>query len=930
VSTDPSAWEHNDAADLGAIGVELAVSAGALFEWHFDPPTGGLSWTGPAAQVLGVGLDTEQELRRLLAPILTVVQGGCSWDHYDLRQRLTGSDSSRELLVRARRMADGSTSGMVLDLSDQSRASDGFADVVERYRLLVELSPDMIVVHQQGVVRYMNPTGVKQLGFDSANDVIGRPVLDFIDPSSVPALMQRLRLLDAPGAVSAPTELTIVRKDGSKVVLESQAVHTVWAGQRAQQVFLRDNSVARKAEAALRHQASVLSSVSDAIVSIDDAGQVQTWNPAAERLYRIPAEEAIGQPLVAVIGLQAVDGLGHPRTGEREHRRADGTTVAVHVSLAPVLGANGYVAVCADLSERQQAAAARAAAEARFSAVVAALEEGIVLIENDGTASAENAAARAILGCDPGPNAILDALLTSHPVTTTGAPLLPEHHPVTLALRTGRGQRDFVVGFDHPSRERRWLSINCQVLEPAPGRDERSVVCSFSDITRRRDIESRLSYEATHDSLTGLVNRRRFVEHVETLLASPEAPPVAVVFVDLDAFKSVNDVHGHHCGDEVIRHIAARLTQAVGAAGLVCRLAGDEFVAATSGIDQPGVLALARTLQVAAGTPIALADTRTIVVNASVGIAFATRPSTSEELLRDADMAMYRAKQRGGGTIEVFNSALRTSILRRFDISHRLRDAIRDNLVVPHYQPVVSLQDGTVQAVEALARWRDPELGAIPPTEFIAIAEEHGLIIDLGSSILRQACLAAARWSFSGQAPIGLAVNLSARQLTDPSLVSLVRTVLAESKLNPTRLSLEVTESVLMDDVNANLEVLTQLREIGIHLAIDDFGTGYSSLAYLRRLPVDTLKIDRSFILGIGSPEDNAIVTAIVGLAHTLGRRVIAEGVETLEQLQFLRDIECDLAQGFLLGRPDAHCRPTLNVVLPAKSAELVDTGRSS
>ena len=178
------------------------------------------------------------------------------------------------------------------------------------------------------------------------------------------------------------------------------------------------------------------------------------------------------------------------------------------------------------------------------------------------------------------------------------------------------------------------------------------------------------------------------------------------------------------------------------------------------------------------------------------------------------------------------------------------------------------------------ACWRDADLGVIPPTEFIAIAEEHGLIVDLGSSILRQACLAAARWSFSGQAPIGLAVNLSARQLTDPSLVSLVGTVLAESKLNPTRLSLEVTESVLMDDVNANLEVLLQLRDLGIHLAIDDFGTGYSSLAYLRRLPVDTLKIDRSFILGIGSPEDNAIVTAIVGLAHTLGRRVIAEGVE--------------------------------------------------
>ncbi len=245
--------------------------------------------------------------------------------------------------------------------------------------------------------------------------------------------MHRLRLLDVPGAVSAPTEITGVRKDGSKFVLESQAVHTVWAGQRAQQVFLRDNSVARKAEAALRHQASVLSSVSDAIVSIDHAGQVQTWNPAAERLYRASAEDAIGQPLAAVIGPLAVDGSGHPRTGEREHTRPDGTTVAVHVSLAPVLGANGHVAVCVDLSERQKAAAAQAAAEARFSAVVAALEEGIVLIENDGTTSAENAAARTILGCDPGPNAILDALLGSHPVTTAGAPLLPEQHPVTLA-----------------------------------------------------------------------------------------------------------------------------------------------------------------------------------------------------------------------------------------------------------------------------------------------------------------------------------------------------------------------------------------------------------------------------------------------------------------------------------------------------------------
>jgi diguanylate cyclase (GGDEF)-like protein/PAS domain S-box-containing protein len=795
---------------------------------------------------------------------------------------------------------------MVVDVSDQSGASDGLADVVERYRLLVEMSPDMIVVHQDGVVRYMNPVGVGLLGFESASEVVGRPVLDFVSPDSVPGLVERLAMLGTPGAVSPPTELGIVAKDGTTVVLESRSVHTVWAGQRAHQVFLHDTSDARKADAALRYQASVLSSVSDAIVSINQAGRVQSWNPAAERLYGTSSAMAIGRPLAELIGRRAVDATGRPRSGERQHHRPDGATVAVHVAIAPVLdpdgATNGHVAICTDLSERRRAAAASAAAEARFAAVVATLHEGVVLVEIDGTVSAENAAARAILGCEPG--AIVATLTESNVVVADGRRLGAEEHPLRAALRTGTGQRDFVLGFDHPAGQRRWLSLNCQILESRPDRLERAVVCSFTDITQRRDSDARLSYEASHDSLTGLANRRVLLAHLHTAMRTLEAHPVAIIFVDLNRFKSVNDIHGHHAGDEVIKHLGSRLQRAIADRGLIARLAGDEFVIATTGLDGAEVVRLAHSLQALVTNPISLADTRTIVVDASVGVALATVESTPETLLGDADIAMYRAKKRGGGAIEVFSDALRSQVLRRHDLSDRLREALKEHLVDVHFQPVVNLREGTVEAVEALARWTDRDLGPIPPIEFVSIAEEHGLIDELGRQVLYRACRAATEGQVARHA-IGVAVNLSARQLCDPTFVDIVQRVLEDTGLDPHRLSFEVTESVLMDDVDNSLAVLTELHALGVGFALDDFGTGYSSLSYLRRIPVDTLKIDQSFTAGIGTPENDAIITAIVGLAHTLGHRVIAEGVESVEQLDWLRDSRCDAAQGYLLGRPE-------------------------
>ena len=415
-------------------------------------------------------------------------------------------------------------------------------------------------------------------------------------------------------------------------------------------------------------------------------------------------------------------------------------------------------------------------------------------------------------------------------------------------------------------------------------------------------------HQAGHDPLTGLPNRSLAVERLQHALAqrARTVHDVAVLFVDLDRFKSVNDSFGHAVGDEVLIRVADRLRSAVRPGDTVARLAGDEFVVICADLDPVGALQVAQRITSAIAEPLPLYGRET-VITASVGVTRADSSRSADEVLRDADVAMYRAKERGRSRIELFDEAMRTRILERVETEQSLRRAVGAGELVVHYQPIFDARTGAPVGVEALVRWDRPGVGLVPPDRFIPIAEEAGFIVAIGRWVLEQACLQVAAWRLLDPTlrRLRLNVNLSARQFTDADLLRSIAAALDRADLPGSALALEITESVLMEDVVATAETLSSLKALGVRLSIDDFGTGYSSLAYLKRFTVDELKVDRSFVRGLGEDaEDDAIVRAVLGLARALGLEVVAEGVETRAQLDLLAALGCHAVQGFLLGRP--------------------------
>jgi diguanylate cyclase (GGDEF)-like protein/PAS domain S-box-containing protein len=429
----------------------------------------------------------------------------------------------------------------------------------------------------------------------------------------------------------------------------------------------------------------------------------------------------------------------------------------------------------------------------------------------------------------------------------------------------------------------------------------------LADAIQQRETEDRIRYQALHDPLTDLPNRVLFLDRLGHALTRPGAE-VAVVLLDIDNFKLVNDSLGHSAGDELLRKIAPRLTDALRPGDTIARLGGDEFVVLLEHVaDERAAARIAERIVAAFEVPFELAAGEHFA-KASLGIAIAGgEQEEPSALIRDADAAMYQAKARGRARFEVFDGAMRARTVKRLSVENDLRRALeRDELRVA-YQPIVSLKDGSISAVEALLRWRHPERGLIAPADFIPVAEESGLIEPIGRWVLNAACAQAAQWHAArpGSAPLGIAVNLSVRQFTQRDLEATVAGALAESGIEPSSLCLEITESVLLDEPDTVSETIKGIARHGVRFALDDFGTGYSSLAYLTRLPIDGLKVDRSFVDELGSSaRSTAITTAIVRMAQALSIEVVAEGVETESQLETVRDLGCELAQGFYFHRP--------------------------
>ncbi|MEU7474655.1 EAL domain-containing protein [Lentzea sp. NPDC042327] len=880
---------------------DLALSVGAAVAWWLDLGTDRFGWTAGLDSVLGLpGADADAvraRLTELVAPLTVAARVASAWQEFELEQPLETPGGRRWLLFHARVSARGGERalvGVAADVTRRHAQQQELADLADRYRLLVDLSPDAIVVHEAGVLVYANPTAVRFVRAQSEGDLLGRPITDFVHPDSQSDMLRRIEKLTVPGATSDPADAVLLRRGGGTLDVESVSVRTTWEGRPAFQVIMRDVTEQKAAAAALTYQAALVAHVSDALIATTADGVVTSWNPSAEHVYGHRAADAIGQPIGAVVGaaLYPAAVLEAGGVAQAEHHRSDGEALAVRVSVARM--ADGYVLICADETARRRA-------ERHFTAVVAAIEEGVLVVGPTGLVESVNPAAERILGVRA-QDAIGQAASLTELHDEAGRPVPVDQFPSAITRATGRSQHGRILRALRPDGTRVWLSLSARALNQ-DGRLPSATVVSFTDITERRLMDSRLEHEATHDALTGLCNRTVTINRLSPAARAHRSGLTAVLFIDLDKFKVINDSLGHSAGDEVLRVVGTRLSRSSRRGDVVGRLGGDEFTVIAYGVAGPEEAhALAGHVRAELNRPITVQG-RQLHVDASVGIVLAD-PSDARDgadLLRDADLAMYRAKTDGRGRIAFFDVELRDRIQRRLQLEQDLRRAPLSDQLWLAYQPIIDVATGRRTAVEGLLRWTHPRYGLISPGEFITLAEESDLINIIGAHMLHTATR-----ELAVLAPhLQLTVNLSARQLDDPWLVSAIRHATHEAGLPPESLCLEITESALMRDPALAARTLSALRDLGVRLAIDDFGTGYSSLAQLLTLPLDTLKIDRSFTSGLGrSAEAEAIVTSIIAMAHAVDLSVIAEGVEQAEQLDVLRELGCDQAQGFLLGRP--------------------------
>ncbi len=425
---------------------------------------------------------------------------------------------------------------------------------------------------------------------------------------------------------------------------------------------------------------------------------------------------------------------------------------------------------------------------------------------------------------------------------------------------------------------------------------------------QRGETEAHLAYQATHDPLTALPNRALFLDRLDRALErrTPGGDPVAVMFLDLDRFKVVNDALGHEAGDELLVAVADRIRAVSDAGTCVARFGGDEFTVLVDAVpSSTDAIAVAERIVASLRAPIPVGDTE-VVMTVSIGLALSRqRHVEASTMLRDADAAMYRAKHRGRNRVEVFDDQMRAIAMARLDLEHALRESMARGDFALNYQPQICLERIEVVGAEALLRWSHPDRGAVAPADFIPVAEETGAIVELGDWVLAEACRQALRWGLVAPSAPRMWVNMSVVQLLHPGFPERVRAMIEAVGLDPTRIGLEITESSLMTDIDAAISTLGALKDLGVATAIDDFGTGYASLAYLRRLPVDFVKLDQTFVrdLSVGT-KGAAVVGAIVELVHATGSSLVAEGVETEDEFVALRELGCDGAQGHWIGRP--------------------------
>lgn len=662
---------------------------------------------------------------------------------------------------------------------------------------------------------------------------------------------------------------------------------------------------------------AVVEHASEGIVLVDmRTFTVTQTNAAFQHLLGFSADRLLGCSFQQLIvdadylithDLPTIRAHGKAVLGERLYRCADNTVLPVEVG-ASVLMSGGNEVTCFvvhDLTERKRAEEERARrhSERHFRALVQNATDIILITEPDGTIRYQSPAVERTWGYEA------QALVG----TSSIALVHPDDQPtlqVLLAQTLDKPGVNLTSEVRIARADGTWRHSEIIVNNLLDDVEVHGISATLRDITERKQFETDLSHLAFHDALTSLPNRSLFMVRLEQALAHAErhATQVALIFLDLDNFKLINDSLGHQIGDCLLIAVAERIQRCIRPQDMAARLGGDEFTIVLEDItDVMDATKVAERIIQELDAAFAL-DAHEVFTSTSIGIALSSTDNQDPNaLLRDADLAMYRAKTGGKGRYEIFDRSMNTQILRRLELETAMRRAIDRQEFEVFYQPVVQLATERIVEVEALIRWNHPQKGMIPPAEFIPVAEETGLILAIGHWVLTEACHQGRAWhlAFPDEPALIMSVNLSMRQFQNPHLVEDIMAVLTDTGFPASCLKLEITESIMMQDTRATITTMTQLRDLGIRLAIDDFGTGYSSLGYLKRLPIDTLKIDRSFIDQLGMDlGDTAIVETITTLAKTLRLSVTGEGIETDVQYMHLRDLGCDRGQGYYFAKP--------------------------
>ena len=621
-----------------------------------------------------------------------------------------------------------------------------------------------------------------------------------------------------------------------------------------------------------------------------------------EEFLRLNARDLYFDPAERQQFLEAVLAHGGTRSVETRLRRRDGQPVWLLESVHVLEGEGEPVleGTVIDITDRKLAETALRESEARYRLMTEYSTDLISRTDGQGILLYVSDAARSLLGYEP-------AELVGRPVLD----FIPEedHELIRHFTRELReGPRTFTYRARRKDGSLIWFETTGRgLIDPETGRFTEIIAVS-RDISERRRAEEQIEYQAYHDALTGLPNRLLFRDRLTIALAHAkrQQTPLAVMFLDLDRFKYVNDTLGHSLGDEMLRAIAARLKAVLREGDTIARMGGDEFTVLLSDLHSPEDAAkIAQKILETVAYPISV-EGHELYVTTSIGIAlFPNDGDSAESLLKNADSAMYRAKEAGRNSYQLCTPAMNSRAAERLSVENALRRAVDRNEMVLHYQPQVRLDTRQITGMEALLRWNRPGHGLVSPLTFIGIAEETRLIVPIGEWVLREACRQARAWQRGPYPSLRISVNLSPRQFQQSDLTAVVARVLEETDFDPRFLELEITESTAMINTDRTIATLAGLRELGVRIALDDFGTGHSSLGYLRRFPIDRVKIDREFIQEIDKSRSNrAIVSSIVSMAHGLDLAVTAEGVETEAQVTFLREQKCEEVQGFLFGRP--------------------------